>query len=90
MSDKTRRSVSHRSAVERVRDANTFAVNLPVVGRVRIPRPDQLAYYGALGALAAFELIDWPVALAIVAGHALAAQHHSKVAQEIGEALEEC
>ena len=89
MSDKSHRSVSHRNAVERVRDANTFAVNLPAVGRVRIPRPDQLAYYGALAGLAAFELIEWPVALAIIAGHALASQHHYKVAEELGEALEE-
>ena len=83
------RRTSHRSAVDRVRDADTFAVTLPVVGSVRIPRPDQLAYYGALAALAALEIIDWPIALALGAGHALAANHHSKVAQELGEALEE-
>ena len=83
------RSVSHRKAVERVRDADTFALNLPVVGRVRIPRPDQLAYYGALTALVLVELIDWPVAVAIAAGHALAHQHHNKIAQELGEALQD-
>jgi hypothetical protein len=75
--------------VERVREAETFAVNLPVVGRVRIPRPDQLAYYGALAGLAALEVIDWPIAVAIGAGHALASSHHNRVAQELGEALEE-
>lgn len=89
MTENSDRAVSHRTAVQRVRDAQTFAVNLPVLGRVRIPPPDQLAYYGALGALAAFEIIDWPVVLAIVAGHALASNHHNKVAQELGEALEE-
>jgi hypothetical protein len=89
MTDRSHRAVSHRSAVERVRDAETFAVNLPAVGRVRMPRPERLAYYGALAALAAFEVIDWPVALVIVAGHALASQHQNKVAQELGEALEE-
>ena len=89
MTEKSRRTVSHRRAVERVRDAETFAVTLPVVGRIRIPRTEQLAYYSALAGLAALEIIDWPVALAIGAGHALASNHHSKVAQELGEALEE-
>ena len=89
MTEKSKRATSHRSAVQVVRDAETFAVNLPVVGPVRIPRPERLAYYGALAALAALEIIDWPIAVAIGAGHALAANHHSKVARELGEALEE-
>ncbi|WP_040776715.1 hypothetical protein [Nocardia pneumoniae] len=80
---------SHRNAVERVLAAQGFAVELPVVGRVRVPRPEHLAYYGALGALAAAEIIEWPVALALAAGHWLAEDHHNRVAQEIGEALEE-
>jgi hypothetical protein len=88
-SQHSHRGVSHRSAVERVRDAQSFAVDLPVVGRVRIPPPDQLAYYGALAGLAALEIIDWPIALVIGAGHALAENHHNKVAQELGEALEQ-
>jgi hypothetical protein len=88
MTEKSKRNVPHRSAVERIRDAETFAVTLPVVGRVRIPRPEQLAYYGALAGLAALEILDWPIALAIGAGHALASNHHSKIAQELGEALE--
>ena len=89
MTEKSRRNVTHRSAVERVRDAETFAVTLPVVGQVRIPRPDQLAYYGALVGLAALEIIDWPIALVIGAGHALAASQHHKIAQELGEALQD-
>ncbi|MBV8965383.1 MAG: hypothetical protein JO191_04315 [Mycobacteriaceae bacterium] len=87
MAEKLRRQVPHRNAVERVREAETFAVTLPVVGNVRIPRPEQLAYYGALAGLAALEVIDWPVALVIAAGHVLASNHHSKVAQELGDAL---
>jgi hypothetical protein len=88
MADKSQPN-SHRDAVARVREAESFAVNLPVVGRVRIPRPEQVAYYGALGALAALEIIDWPIALAIAAGHALVQNQHNRVAQEIGEALED-
>lgn len=43
-----------------------------------MPRPEQLAYYGGLAVLAAFELIDWPVALVIAAGHILATNQHNR------------
>jgi hypothetical protein len=86
---KTRRATSQREAVEYIRKGETFAVDLPVVGQVQIPRPDQLAYYGGLAALAAFELIDWPVAVVIAAGHILASNHHNRVLEELGEAIEE-
>jgi hypothetical protein len=86
---KSRSDVSQREAVEKVREGETFVVNVPVVGQLEIPRPEQLAYYGGLAALAAFELIDWPVALVIAAGHLLAANHHNKLLEELGEAMEE-
>jgi hypothetical protein len=86
---KTRSGVSQREAVEKVREGETFVVNVPVVGQMEIPRPEQLAYYGGLAALAALELIDWPVALVIAAGHLLAANHHNRLLEELGEAMEE-
>lgn len=86
---KTRRAHSQREAVELVRKGETFFVNLPVVGQVGIPRPEQLAYYGGLAALAAFELIDWPVAVVIATGHILASNHHNRLLEELGEAMEE-
>jgi hypothetical protein len=86
---KARSGVSQREAVAKVREGETFVVNVPVVGQLEIPRPEQLAYYGGLAALAAFELIDWPVALVIAAGHLLAANHHNRLLEEIGEAMEE-
>ncbi|MGV0743600.1 hypothetical protein [Mycolicibacterium sp. XJ870] len=89
MAEDSRQTTSHRDAVQRVRDAQGFAVTLPVVGRVRLPRPEQLAYYGALGILAATEIIEWPVALVLGAGHVLIHNEHSRIAQEVGEALEE-
>ena len=80
-----------KRAAERIREIETVVVNLPGLGRVRVPRPrpEQLAYYGVLGALAAFELIEWPIALVIGAGHLLAQNQHSRVAQELGEALQD-
>jgi hypothetical protein len=86
---KTRRATSQREAVEYIRKGETFVVNLPVVGQVPIPRPDQLAYFGGLAALAVFELIDWPVAVVIAAGHIMASNHHNRVLEELGEAMEE-
>jgi hypothetical protein len=86
---KTRSAVSQREAVQKVREGETFVVNVPVVGQMEIPRPEQLAYYGGLAALAAFELIEWPVALVIAAGHLLASNHHNKLLEELGEAMEE-
>ncbi len=86
---KSRRGTSQADAVAHIREGETFAVNLPVVGQVEIPRPEQLAYYGGLAALAAFELIDWPVAVVIAAGHLLASNHHNKLLEELGEAIEE-
>jgi len=86
---KARRAMSQADAVAHIREGETFAINLPVVGHVEIPRPEQLAYYGGLAALAAFELIDWPVAVIIAAGHLLASNHHNKLLEELGEAIED-
>jgi hypothetical protein len=84
-----RRDTSQADAVAHIREGETFAINLPVIGQVEIPRPEALAYYGGLVALAAFELIDWPVAVVIAAGHLLAANHHNKLLEELGEAIED-
>ncbi|ORA17226.1 hypothetical protein BST14_09525 [Mycobacterium arosiense ATCC BAA-1401 = DSM 45069] len=85
----SRRGTPQREAVAKIREGETFAVNLPAIGQVEIPRPEQLAYFGGLAALAALELIDWPVALVIAAGHLLASNHHNKLLEELGEAMEE-
>jgi hypothetical protein len=64
-------------------------VRLPIVGEVTLPPADRLAYFAGIGVLAALELIEWPVALVIVAGHVLAAQHMSRLVKGIGQAFEE-
>jgi hypothetical protein len=88
MADKSPTSPSHRDTVERVRHAEGFAVKLPIVGSVGIPRPEHLAFYAALGALAALEIIEWPVAVIIAAGHVMTAEAHHRTVHEIGDALE--
>lgn len=68
---------SHRDVSRLVEQGKKFSIRLPVVGKVAVPPPDQLAFYGALGALAAGGLIDWPVALAIGVGQVVLARHFS-------------
>ena len=86
---KARRDTTQRDAVNRIRQGQTFAISLPVLGRVIMPTPERLAYYGGLAALAAIELIDWPVALIVGTGHLLASNHHNRLLEELGLALEE-
>ncbi|MEU6072560.1 hypothetical protein [Micromonospora sp. NPDC047074] len=63
-------------------------VEIPVLGEVAVPPPDKIAYYAGIGVLAALQVIEWPLALVITAGHVLADQHLSGLAKGIGEALE--
>jgi hypothetical protein len=80
---------TRQSASQRIREAETVGLRLPMVGQIRIARPDHLAYYGGLAALAALQLIEWPIALVLGAGHVLAESHHSRLAQELGDAFEQ-
>lgn len=45
MTENSTRSLGQADAVKRVREAERFAVNLPIVGMVLIPPPERLAYY---------------------------------------------
>ncbi|BBZ05614.1 hypothetical protein MCHIJ_50510 [Mycolicibacterium chitae] len=73
---------SHSDVSELVRDARRFSVKIPVVGKVSVPPPDHLAFYGVLGALGVTELIPWPVALGLGVGHALTTRHAAETAVE--------
>jgi hypothetical protein len=74
--DVPNRKISQREAVKRVRAGETFRV-----GRVRIPTPANLGFYGGLALLVAAKYIDWPlaghigidwpIAVVIALGHAL-------------------
>lgn len=89
MAENPKQSSSRHESIHKVRRAQSFSVALPLIGRVPLPRPEQLAFYGALGVLAAVEIIEWPVALVLGAGHFLVQEDHNRVVKEIGEALEE-
>lgn len=70
---------AQRDASRKVAQGRKYSVDLPIVGRVLVPPPEQLAIYAALGGLAVLELIDWPVALAMGVGSALVSRHLSEL-----------
>lgn len=69
---------SHRTLAQVVRESERFALQLPLVGRIGVPRPEQVAFFIGLGALVALDLIEWPVALALGAGQVLISEQMSR------------
>jgi len=76
------------AAAQHVDNSEHLALMVPYLGTVRLPPPDQLAYYTAVAALLALEVIEWPLALLAAAGHALT-QQHSRTREEFGSASQE-
>ena len=64
-------------------------VTMPFLGTVQLPAADELAFLGGVGVLAVVGVIEWPVAVILGAGHALAMNHRYRMLREFGEALEE-
>jgi len=83
---------AQREASREVAEGEVYSVQLPIIGRVPVPSPRQLAIYAALGGLAAIEIIDWPVALAMGVGSALVSRKLSDLEareDELAEAIEQ-
>ena len=76
-------------AVLRAIERNTVTVVLPALGTLRLPPRETLAWFAGLATLTAVGLMEWPVAVAIGAGHLLAQQSHVRLLHDFGEALEE-
>jgi hypothetical protein len=68
--------------------ATSRSLSVPVLGSIELPSPDRLVFYAGLGVLAAFQVIDWPVALIVGIGHILAEQRRWRAGQDVGEALQ--
>jgi hypothetical protein len=54
-----------------------------------VPEPQRLTYYAAIGALGVLGVLEWPVALVLVGGHALASDQNNRAVQQFGDALED-
>lgn len=76
-------------AAEVATEKNSVRVPIPLIGTVKLPPPEQLAFVAGIAALAALEVIEWPVGVALAVGHVLATSSHNKVIQDFGKALEE-
>jgi hypothetical protein len=64
-------------------------LRVPLVGvSVPVPPPDRAAFYAGLTVMTLVELIDWPVAVVIATGHALAARSRSRAVQGVAESAE--
>ena len=77
-----------RQAAESTARRNAVTVHLPGV-HLQLPSADQLAFLAGVTALAAFEIIEWPVAVVLGVGHALASNRHRQAVRDFGAALEE-
>lgn len=71
---------SHADVSKLVRDARRFSIRVPVVGKISVPPPRQLAFYGVLGVLAATQVLDWPIVVALGVGHALSVRNGADAA----------
>ncbi len=66
------------------------AIILPLVHTtMHLPPPEHAAYYAGVAVLVALEVIEWPVALVVAAGHALASRSHNQVVEGVAEAAED-
>jgi hypothetical protein len=68
---------------------NTLQLDVPVLGTLTLPPPEQLAYVAGIATLAALEIIEWPIGLTLAAGHLLATTRGNKALRDFGDALEE-
>ncbi|HXT45417.1 MAG TPA: hypothetical protein VN748_15085 [Pseudonocardiaceae bacterium] len=78
-----------RRAAQRVSERSDLCITLPGLGTIDLGPPEQLAYLAGIAALAALEIIEWPLACIIAAGHVLADQRRSATLHAFGEALEQ-
>ena len=76
-------------AVEEAVQENQTVLHLPGLGDVSLPPIDHLAWYAGVATLTAIELIDWPVAVVLAVGKALADNRSHRTLRSLGEALEE-
>lgn len=50
--------------------------------------PERLAWYGGLAVMAILEIIEWPLALVIAAGHELSHRARARALRELAEGIE--
>jgi hypothetical protein len=76
-------------AAERAVRRNSLRLELPALGELDLPAPEQVVFIGGVTVLAFIGLLEWPVAALLGLGHWLATSRHNKTVRAFGEALEE-
>jgi hypothetical protein len=87
MADRTG-STGARHAASTAVGKHAIRISLPGDLVVTLPSVDRLAFYGGITLLAVLQIVEWPVAAALVVGHILVESRHSRMLREFGEALE--
>jgi hypothetical protein len=65
------------------------SVRLPVVGLVLpVPAKEELPFILGIGAIAALNLIDWPIAVIVAVGHTIATHSRNQALRELAEGIE--
>lgn len=75
-------------ALVRLRTLQTPTLDVPIVGHIHAPAKHDVIYVASIGAMIAFGVIEWPIAVAVIGGHALK-QHHSRSLSAVGKAMED-
>jgi hypothetical protein len=83
------KAVAGRRAAEHVSEHHDLRITVAGLGEINVGPPEQLAYFAGIATLAFLEIIDWPLAIVIAAGHLMAEQRRSKTLHAFGAALEE-
>jgi hypothetical protein len=85
-----KRPVLHAvAAAERAVRRDSVHMDLPIIGTLRLPAPDEVAFVGGVAVLVMIGVVEWPIGVALGVGHALATNRRNRVLRSFGEALEE-
>ena len=77
------------AAAEQAVRRDSVHIDMPIIGRLRLPAPDEVAFIGGVAVLVMIGILEWPVGVALGVGHALATNRRNRVLRSFGEALEE-
>ncbi len=75
------------AAAAKAVEAHGTSISIFEMGTVQLPSKGTLAYFVGIGALAAFGILEWPVAAVVGIGHLLAQQRGNAVLEEFGQGL---
>jgi hypothetical protein len=88
-SDQRAAVANAKALVAEAVEDQSWHLRIPGVGvTMTLEHPERAAFYAGLAALALIEVIDWPVAALICAGHSIAHRAHNRALRGIAEGLE--